>query len=161
MLLLKGRFLCKRQNRAQESAILTGFQVMLIELVFGPVFTCKVLKHLSRFCCSHVWASLVAQIGKVSTCNVGYLGLIPGLGRSPEKGKATHSSILAWNSCKIPWTVWSMGLQRVRRNWEIFIFSFNPWGMELKEGDLTYYSKSSFFLADRTMNLFIRFFSIF
>ena len=27
-----------------------------------------------------------------------------------EKGKATHSSILAW---RIPWTVWSMGLQRV------------------------------------------------
>ena len=30
-----------------------------------------------------------------------------------EKGKATHSSILAW---KIPWTVWSMGLQRVKHN---------------------------------------------
>ena len=27
-----------------------------------------------------------------------------------EKGKATHSSILAW---KIPWTVWSMGSQKV------------------------------------------------
>ena len=27
-----------------------------------------------------------------------------------EKGKATHSSILAWG---IPWTVQSMGLQRV------------------------------------------------
>ena len=27
-----------------------------------------------------------------------------------EKGKATHSSILAW---RIPWTVKSMGLQRV------------------------------------------------
>ena len=24
------------------------------------------------------------------------LGLIPGLGRSPEEGKATHSSIVAW-----------------------------------------------------------------
>ena len=32
--------------------------------------------------------------GKESTCNVEDLGLIPGLGRSPEKGKATHSSIL-------------------------------------------------------------------
>jgi len=29
------------------------------------------------------------------------LGLILGLGRSPEKGMAIHSSILA---CKIPWT---------------------------------------------------------
>ena len=30
-----------------------------------------------------------------------------------EKGKATHSSLLAW---RIPWTVQSMGLQRVRHN---------------------------------------------
>ena len=32
---------------------------------------------------------------KESACNVGDLGLIPGLGRSLEKGKAIHSSILA------------------------------------------------------------------
>jgi len=38
--------------------------------------------------------------GKESTCNVGGLGSIPALGRSPEKN--THSSILAW---RIPWTV--------------------------------------------------------
>ena len=31
----------------------------------------------------------------------------------PEKGKATHSSILAW---RIPWTVQSMGLRRVGHN---------------------------------------------
>ena len=30
-----------------------------------------------------------------------------------EKGKATHSSIL---SCKIPWTVESMGSQRAKHN---------------------------------------------
>ena len=42
------------------------------------------------------------SVGKESACNAGDLGLIPGLGRSLEKGKATHSSILAW---KIPWTV--------------------------------------------------------
>ena len=36
---------------------------------------------------------------KESACNVGELGLIPGLGRSPEKGMTTYSSILAW---KIP-----------------------------------------------------------
>ena len=34
-------------------------------------------------------------------------GLIPGLGRSPEKEVATHSSILAW---KIPWTEMPGGL---------------------------------------------------
>ena len=36
---------------------------------------------------------LCAKAGDVSS--------IPGLGRSPEKGMATHSSILAWRT---PWT---------------------------------------------------------
>ena len=40
--------------------------------------------------------------GKESTCNAGDLGSISVLGRYPEKGKATHSSILAW---RIPWTI--------------------------------------------------------
>ena len=35
---------------------------------------------------------------KDSACNAGDLGSIPGLGRSPREGKATHSSILAWRS---------------------------------------------------------------
>ena len=39
--------------------------------------------------------------GKESACNAGDSGSIPGLGRSLEKGKAAHSSILAW---RIPWT---------------------------------------------------------
>ena len=40
--------------------------------------------------------------GKESTCNAGYAGSsIPGSGRSPREGHATHSSILAW---KIPWS---------------------------------------------------------
>ena len=51
-----------------------------------------------------------------STCNAGDAGLIPGLGRSLEKGMATRSSILAQ---RIPWSeesdgLPSMGLQRVR-----------------------------------------------
>ena len=33
--------------------------------------------------------------------NAGDEGLIPGLGRSPEKEMATHSSILAWET---PWS---------------------------------------------------------
>ena len=40
--------------------------------------------------------------GEESACNVGDLGSIPGLGRSPGKGKGSHCSILAW---RIPWTV--------------------------------------------------------
>ena len=36
------------------------------------------------------------SVGKESPCNVGGLGSIPGLGRSPGGGMATLSSILAW-----------------------------------------------------------------
>ena len=54
-----------------------------------------------------------------SACNAGDLGLIPGSGRSPGEGNGSHTGILAW---RIPWTgepggLWSMGSQRVRRNW--------------------------------------------
>ena len=53
--------------------------------------------------------------GKVSACNMGEPGLIPGSEDPLEKEKATHSSILAW---PIPWTeepdgLQSMGSQRV------------------------------------------------
>ena len=57
------------------------------------------------------WTSLVAQLVKKNppsmqeTC-VQSLGWEDPL----EKGKATHSSILAW---RIPWTIQSMGLQRI------------------------------------------------
>ena len=56
--------------------------------------------------------------GKESACNPGDLGSIPGSGRSPREGMATHSSIPAW---RIPWTeepggLQSMGLQRVGHN---------------------------------------------
>ena len=37
-----------------------------------------------------------------------------------RKGKATHSCILAW---RIPWTVESMGSQRVRHDWATFTFT--------------------------------------
>ena len=40
---------------------------------------------------------------KESACNVGDLGLIPGLEDPLEKGKATHSSTLAW---RIPYSPW-------------------------------------------------------
>ena len=52
--------------------------------------------------------------GKESTCNAGDLGSIPGLGRSPGEGKGYHSSILAW---RVPWTVQSIGSQRVTHDW--------------------------------------------
>ena len=52
---------------------------------------------------------------KNAAANAGDAGLVPGLGRPPEKEMATHSSVLAW---RIPWTeepggLQSIGLQRV------------------------------------------------
>ena len=56
------------------------------------------------------WASLVAQL--VKNPPVMWETWVRALGwEDPlEKGKATHSSILAW---RIPWTVQSLGSQRV------------------------------------------------
>ena len=59
------------------------------------------------------WASLVAQLVKnlpaMQETWVQSLGWEDPL----EKGKGTHSSILAW---KIPWTMQSIGTQRVRHD---------------------------------------------
>ena len=67
-------------------------------------------------------AFLMAQQYKELTCSaadVRDMGSIPGLGRAPREGMATHSSILAW---RIPWIeepgrLQSMGLQKVRHDW--------------------------------------------
>ena len=65
------------------------------------------------------WASSVAQLVKnlpaMRETWVRSLGWEDFL----EKGKATHSSILAW---RIPWTVQFMGSQRVRHDWVTFTF---------------------------------------
>ena len=42
------------------------------------------------------WRFPCGSVSKESARNVKDLGLIPGLGRSPGGGHATHSSILAW-----------------------------------------------------------------
>ena len=59
------------------------------------------------------WASLVAQL--VKNLPAIWETWVPSLGwEDPlEKETATHSNILAW---RIPWTVYSMGLQRVRHD---------------------------------------------
>ena len=52
--------------------------------------------------------------GKESACSAGDPGLIPGSGRSPGEGMATHSSVLSW---RIPGTeLRSMGSQSVRHD---------------------------------------------
>ena len=55
------------------------------------------------------WTSLVAQLVKHPPARAGRPGFNLCWEDPLEKGKATHSSILAW---RIPWTIESMGLQR-------------------------------------------------
>ena len=65
------------------------------------------------------WASVVAQL--VKNPSAVWKTWIRSLGwEDPlEKGKAIHSSILAW---RIPWTVRSVGLRRVGHSWATFAF---------------------------------------
>ena len=68
------------------------------------------------------WASLVAQPVKnlpaMQETAVWFLGWEDPL----EKGTSTQSSILAW---RIPWTLKSMGLQRVGHYWVTFTSTFH------------------------------------
>ena len=77
--------------------------------------SCKMLKEIRQSVRNtmfkvliHPRASLVAQTVKESACNAGDGGLIPGSGRFPGEGKATHFNILAW---EIPRTEEPGGLQ--------------------------------------------------
>ena len=84
------RILLKIQNRSDDQSILSLDSGLLPSLILhycAPssffFFFFTVLLNNMGFPCG-------------SACNVEDLGLIPGLVRSLEKGKATHSSILAW-----------------------------------------------------------------
>ena len=52
-----------------------------------------------------------------------------------EKGKVTHSSILAW---RISWTIYSMGLERVGQDGAIFTFSLFSKGPGIPGSYATY-----------------------
>ena len=67
----------------------------------------------------YFWTSLVAQLVKNPPVMQETLVWSLGWEDPLEKGKATHSNILAW---RIPWTIYFMGLQRVGHNWETFTF---------------------------------------
>ena len=58
----------------------------------------------------------MAQMVKNLPAGQGDPGLILGWGRSPRKGMATHSSILAWRILCTEETDGSKGSQRVRRD---------------------------------------------
>ena len=66
---------------------------------------------------SSAWASLMAQL--VKNLPAMWETWVRSLGWEDflEKGKTTHSGILAW---RISWTVWSMGSQRVGHDWATF-----------------------------------------
>ena len=66
------------------------------------------------------WASLVAQMVKNLPAMWGNLGSSLGWEDPLEKGKATHSSILAW---KIPWTLQSRVFQSFVGYKLVFYFS--------------------------------------
>ena len=73
--------------------------------------------------CVGKWGLPGGLVSNEYVCNVGDLCLIPGLGRAPGEGMATHSSILVW---RIPWKeeetgrLYPVGLQRVRHDWVTF-----------------------------------------
>ena len=54
--------------------------------------------------------ALVVKNLAANTGDIRDVGSIPGLGRFPEEGMATHSSILVW---RIPWTEEPGGLQSI------------------------------------------------
>ena len=82
-------------------------------------FKCNGFKFIDFFfmffvsCLRNLWTSLVAQLVKNPPAMWETWVRSLGWEDSLEKGKAIHSSILAW---RIPWTVYSVGLQRVRHD---------------------------------------------
>ena len=80
--------------------------------------------------------------GKNSACNVGDLGLIPGLGRSPGEGDGYPSTPVFWPGEFHG--LQSMGLQRVGHDWETFTFTFHriayPGGLSFRIGEIKNFS---------------------
>ena len=84
------------------------------------------------------WASLVAQLVRNPLASWETWVRSLGWGDSLEKGKVTHSSILAWRS---PWTeelggLQSMESQRVGHNWVTFTFTFRGLDVILFQSNL-------------------------
>ena len=98
---------CNEQDMPECLSVLIhtflDFKINLIDSSFGKIHWRRDTAVFLGFYCG--------SAGKESACNAGDLGSIPGLGRYPAEG--THFSILAW---RIPWTVQSMGSQKVRHD---------------------------------------------
>ena len=84
---------------------------------FSPALSSRnYIDCLNFFMCNY-YKTLVKNLPSMRHTWVWSLGFEDPL----EKGKATHSSVLAW---RIPWTMQSMGSQRVRHNWASFTFIY-------------------------------------
>ena len=79
------------------------------------LLTCRLRSKGSRV----LTASLIAQVVTNPLAVWGTWARSLGWGDRLEKGEATQSRILAW---RVPWTVQSMGSQRIRRKRATFIF---------------------------------------
>ena len=112
-------------------------------LTFQPLFFHWILVRFSGHYLSMYYTNFNygGSDGKESACNAGHLGLIPGSGRSLEKGMASHSSNLA---CGIPWTEEPSG--------------YSPWGR--KELDTTEQLTLSLFnFSNSNMPFFLEIFN--
>ena len=94
--------------------------------VFGNVNWCghyrehwRFLKKLKiELSCDSAFLLLGVYLDKTVTEAAGDVSFIPGSGRSPEEGMATHSSIFAWRipQTEKPGRLQSMGSQGVQQN---------------------------------------------
>ena len=87
----QARYLKYLQSKQEQGLLVQIFSI------YASLVTCPVGIYILNNCKGFPDGSDV----KESACNAGDPVSIPGLGRSLEKGMATHSSILAW---RIPWT---------------------------------------------------------
>ena len=88
---------------------------------FPKPLTIKEIQLKTKWCII-IWASLIAQLVKNPLAMKETMVWFMGWEDPLEKGKATYSSILAW---RIPWTIQSMGSQRVGHDWVTFTFTFH------------------------------------
>ena len=126
-----------------------------IFLTYKPLKTCwkinwqyvKIFKSLFRQN-PKLRASLVAQLVKNQPAMQENWVQSSGLEDSLEKGKATHSSILAW---RIPWSIPSMGSQRAGQTERLSLSLFNP---EVVRWTLAIGAGSKTFCGSKTRKLF-------
>ena len=106
-------------NHQEKNVGRLEYLIMEVEILSDdPYFPSELLKAQTRnwgFKCQ-----FVAQLAKNPPAMWETWVWSLGWEEPQEKGKATHSSILAW---RIPWTIWSMGLQSVGHDWATFAFT--------------------------------------